>query len=967
MTIRSCVRCPSNASCLILAALAVTFAFAASARFAAGEPNDSEQAPLYQRVDSALAEARVGAVASISTDHEFVRRVHIDLIGRSPRADETKAFLADADPQKRGTLVDRLLDSDEFSNFFAGVLDIMLMERRNGNRVAHASWVSFLRSAIAENQPFDQLVQTMLSADGNDESRGPAKFLLEREVEPNAVTRDVARMFLGRDLQCAQCHDHPAIADYTQAEYYGIYAFVSRSYLFEIGPQNKKKAYVGEKADGHTEFKSVFFPDEESSRIIPTLLGGLQLDVEPRLEGEDPYVVKPSKQTAATPKFSRRAQLARLITHPANAHFAKNWVNRLWAHMLGRGLVDPVDFHHSDNPPSHPGLLKMLADEFVASGFDYRLLLGQIARSQAYQRAVDFPTNFALSTDELESSARQLETQIAELESSTTEAEAEPFQQRLELSRGRLDQLDEKISVAAGRLSDLQKKRAEVGKARDEQNKKLADDKQKFAVLNAAVSAAKKAAEALPKDEALRKSLALVQEKSEKFKQKVEAAQATLEQNKKEADEVAGQLEVEQRRLAQLKSDRIGAADMVAEDRGALRVFTARVHAEQALLEERRQRSATISLHHDYLAKQRERETRRQRLAELEASPSGAGEELARLEKSLAEAEQQLRQQRQSNEQLAGIGAASAERLSKQEAGIAALSQAVVTATAAREQFADGELDAAIAALRAKQAELESAAATTNEQMKLHAERAAAADSLLKQKIAARDKLAADKASAAAQVAEHEAQLEGARAAAGEAEAEWNLAGEQLRQSWERRFAVRALVPLSPEQLAGSTVAALELDRRFRRAAENKWETDHKDKKPEEIDADKKAAEIEAAVRKGINQITNTYISLYAAPAASPQDVFSATADQALFWGNDGRVQGWLRPASGSLVHRLQSLKNLDELAAELYLAILCRSATDAETKRVADYLTPRQEDRGKAIGELAWGLMSSLEFRFNH
>ena len=124
---------------------------------------------------------------------------------------------------------------------------------------------------------------------------------------------------------------------------------------------------------------------------------------------------RPTKKSAGLPKFSRRAQLARLITHPANEHFAKNTVNRLWKHMMGRGLVDPVDFHHSDNPPSHPALLKLVADEFVSTGFDIRELLRQIANSETYQRSVDFPRSQLPTLTEIDQRIAQLDSSIEDL------------------------------------------------------------------------------------------------------------------------------------------------------------------------------------------------------------------------------------------------------------------------------------------------------------------------------------------------------------------------------------------------------------------------------------------------------------------------------------------------------------------------------------------------------------------------
>ena len=196
---------------------------------------------------------------------------------------------------------------------------------------------------------------------------------------------------------------------------------------------------------------------------------------------------------------------------------------------------------------------------------------------------------------------------------------------------------------------------------------------------------------------------------------------------------------------------------------------------------------------------------------------------------------------------------------------------------------------------------------------------------------------------------------------------ETDLASARLRKSWERRFAVRSLKPLTPEQLAGSAITALGLKARFQLEAESEWANNHKDKEPAEIDDAKKQTEISALVHKRVAQVESTFVTLFAAPAGAPQDVFSATVDQAMFLANDGQVQDWLSPAAGTLLKRLQSVDNPNLVAGELYLAILSRPATDAEKKTITEYLSQRMSDQNKAIQELAWGLLASLEFRFNY
>src|SRR5207247_1645348 len=147
-----------------------------------------------------------------ASDAEFLRRVYLDLAGTIPTADEARAFLADTDPSKREKLIDRLLASPAYARRMAQHFDVVLMERRPDSKVPRAAWEEYLRTAFAENRPYDALAREILSADGVDaKTRPAAKFYLDRGFEPNLVTRDISRVFLGRNLQCAQCHDHPLI------------------------------------------------------------------------------------------------------------------------------------------------------------------------------------------------------------------------------------------------------------------------------------------------------------------------------------------------------------------------------------------------------------------------------------------------------------------------------------------------------------------------------------------------------------------------------------------------------------------------------------------------------------------------------------------------------------------------------------------------------------------------------------
>lgn len=272
-------RCHTNAVvCLLLMGVMV------SARFADA---DDEAMPLHQQIDELvakrLAELKI-VPAIVSSDAEFVRRVSLDLTGVIPTGKQAQAFLDDPAPDKRQRLIDELLASPDYAIHMARVFDVMLIERRiptiSSYDVPAPKWRDYLTGAFAENRPWDWIVRDILSSDGTDERNAAGvKFYLVRDVAPHQLTRDVGRLFLGVDLQCAQCHDDPRIESYLQADYFGIYAFLQRVTAYR--DNDKNVSLVGETAVGKASFVSVF--TAKSSETNPRLPGG-EMVADPELE-----------------------------------------------------------------------------------------------------------------------------------------------------------------------------------------------------------------------------------------------------------------------------------------------------------------------------------------------------------------------------------------------------------------------------------------------------------------------------------------------------------------------------------------------------------------------------------------------------------------------------------------------------------------------------------------------------------
>ena len=340
---------------------------------------------LYEKIDQQIRQSHPkfqAHQAALSTDTEFLRRIYLDLTGRIPTTRETLQFMQQDDTNKRVQLIDHLVEQPEHARHLQHFFDVMLMERLPKKHVTLEQWQTYLYDACRDNVSWEQMTWDILSADGaQPATRSAARFLLDREVKPELVTRAIGRAFLGRDLQCAQCHDHPVIDDYPQRHYYGLVSFFSRAYLFN-DPKSKQTS-IGEKAEGTTKFTSVFTNEEATT--FPRVLD-LPMFTDP-MPDKEPYVTKPDKNARGVPKYSRLEHLPGAITHADNQAFRLNIANRLWHFMMGRGFVEPLDMFHADNPPSHPELLQLIADDLHDHRYDVRYLLRQLARTEVYQRS----------------------------------------------------------------------------------------------------------------------------------------------------------------------------------------------------------------------------------------------------------------------------------------------------------------------------------------------------------------------------------------------------------------------------------------------------------------------------------------------------------------------------------------------------------------------------------------------------
>jgi hypothetical protein len=303
------------------------------------------------------------------SDAEFLRRAYLDLLGRIPNVDEARSFLRSEAQGKRAKLIEYLLGSPDYAKNFAGLFTNLLIGRRQQDQqVDRAALTSWLRQQFSANRPWNEVARELVTAKGSNKENGAVNFALAHFADERVnLTAYTTRIFLGQQIQCTQCHDHPN-NNWKQSDFWGVNAFyrgLRQRPLERVADSGVLMRDGTEVYDDPTDEWARF---EKRNAIIgvvpPTYLDGRRIS-----PGTD---------------VDRRTELGRLITEPANDQFALAYVNRVWGHLIGRGFVHPVDDFGDHNPPSHPELLDQLAADFRASGFDTKALIRWITASQAY-------------------------------------------------------------------------------------------------------------------------------------------------------------------------------------------------------------------------------------------------------------------------------------------------------------------------------------------------------------------------------------------------------------------------------------------------------------------------------------------------------------------------------------------------------------------------------------------------------
>ena len=317
-----------------------------------------------QEINKRLEAEKVKS-AGLCSDEAFIRRASLDIIGVIPTADRVAKFLADKSPDKRAKLVDELLESPRFGNYLAEQWAIMMVPRESNNRALQQRPLeAWMAEHFNKGTPLNELVYELVTAKGEID-KNPAGIYFVANPTVDKITDNVTRVFLGVQLQCAQCHNHP-FTDWKQTEYWAMAAFFMKTQVNGNPQQAAKKGIVlavNETAKAPKKKNAL----PESAKFVPAKF----------LQGDTPTIAG----------LEMRPTLGKWMTSADNKFFARAMVNRFWFQMMGRGIVNPVDDMHDDNAATHPELLATMTEQFKLNGFDIKYIVRAICNSETYQRS----------------------------------------------------------------------------------------------------------------------------------------------------------------------------------------------------------------------------------------------------------------------------------------------------------------------------------------------------------------------------------------------------------------------------------------------------------------------------------------------------------------------------------------------------------------------------------------------------
>lgn len=331
----------------------------------ASEPGVRMTSPQF---DALIVGALKAPLSPSVDDEQFLRRVTLDLLGRQPTPDEMAAFLSTSAEAKRSQAIDRLLADPQFGRNWADYWSDTIAYRIPPPELTFLNYDPFkawLASELNANTGWDEVIRDILSATGKVKDNPPVTFVAYHEAHPQRLAAETARLFLSLQLICAQCHDHP-FDDWKREQFHELAAYFARASV--KFPWNEGiETEVKDKGKGEYEMPNVQDPTKKGTEMVPAFLTG-------------------EKSTKGKPDVERRQELAQLIASDQNPWFAKSYVNRVWARLMGRGFYEPVDDFGPAISPVLPEVHETLSTEFRASGHDVKALFRLIMNSETYQQ-----------------------------------------------------------------------------------------------------------------------------------------------------------------------------------------------------------------------------------------------------------------------------------------------------------------------------------------------------------------------------------------------------------------------------------------------------------------------------------------------------------------------------------------------------------------------------------------------------
>lgn len=952
-----------------------------------------DQVALHARIDQLLASKLPYLTAPRSEEGLLLRRLSLDTRGVVPTGEELQAFIEDKDPHKWQVWVKKFMSDPLHREAMVNWLDKTLMQRRAFTNVKREEWLAWLRGQVDAAVPLDKLIANMLSAPWWENSqRAALRFFLDRAGDPHLINRDLGRVLLGRDLQCAQCHDHPLVEEYRQVDYHGLLAFVNSSSLIEAtykdekGADQKTKMYV-ERPGSDAPFESVFDKGValRSGPRLPVDREIFEEYLEPDARLTEPVQAGALAGVPKSPIVSRRAELAQalLVDHPQD--MARNFANRLWALAFGRGLVHPLDMHHADNPAVHPELLNVLTEALLSAHFKLDELLEQLFLSESYCRSSEIyfapwpiaaeqsPSALAAEIAEIEQAAQSLKASLANrlttAQQAATDAEA-ALETKLAAWRA--------AQVARNAVqAELDKAEATFNEAKKKSDAAAAAHTAAVAKHQAANNRAQLLEEAAGKiqqalglgtdDAELKQAMAVAKAKSDAAKGEL----AGLEKAAKDAANNAATL------LAAIDSPRAkikeSASALAAEHKkldpidaeyAQARSAWAKCRSELLVLEQAQERHEHVLSWTASLAGARRLEATR---ATAVASVVALQAELASVEKQTAQAnEVVLASEKQHAAKVVALTAArqlqveqatqveqlrEAKRQIEKVVALVAETESLAAAAKTLETTLSMKLptvDQYLADVQLKEQQVQQAAADL-ERVKLELRNIQVLQAATTKKLA----------DAQANQEMSQVQLEEGKQAVRDA---W-----QIVLSDQRLLGAAGNVrALSPEQLGASILRVTGVLNNH--VQSELAELQKKEPLAEDADASVREQRTHQATRQAIDKLRgniDVFANLFSSGIGQTADEFFASPDQALYMSNAGPVFSWSGPNGQNITQRVIAQADSTQACADLFGTLLARQPTTGELSLVTEQLSQAGDKRPVIVQEMVWGILTGVEFRF--